>query len=121
MMATENGVISDCQVKEESPSRLAVTESERNPIVTLAVRTIPTQALQSADKDHPGLLKLTSLALKNDTLYAGTQSRGLVTIENGEAKEIQSKPRNFFINALETDAHGRLWVGARARGEESGL
>src|SRR5207245_3427336 len=49
------------------------------------------------------------------------QSRGLLAIENGEAREVQSKPRNFFINALETDAQGRLWVGARARGEDSGL
>jgi len=42
-------------------------------------------------------------------------------IDNGEAKEIQSKPRNFFINALETDSRGHLWVGARGRPEEGAL
>ena len=56
-----------------------------------------------------------------DKLYAGTQSRGCALIENGEAKEIVSRPRSFFINALETDAKGRLWVGARGGKEESAL
>ncbi|HVS81599.1 MAG TPA: two-component regulator propeller domain-containing protein, partial [Pyrinomonadaceae bacterium] len=106
LMASENGVIFDCQTKQNGG---------------IAVHSIPDQPLQSADKDHPGPLKITSLTLVNETIYAGTQSRGLISIENGEAKEIQSKPHSFFINALETDARGRLWVGARARGEESGL
>jgi signal transduction histidine kinase/ligand-binding sensor domain-containing protein len=106
IMASENGVIFDCQTKPEGG---------------LAVRTLPDQPLQSADKDHPGPLKITALALVHDRLYAGTQSRGLMTIENGEAKEVQSKPRSFFVNALETDSRGRLWAGTRARGEESGL
>ena len=106
MMATESGVIFDCQAKQDGG---------------YAVRSIPDQPLQSADKDHPGLLKITSLAFIPDTLYAGTQSRGIIAIENGEAKEVNSKPRNFFINALETDSGGRLWVGARTRGEEGGL
>jgi len=121
IMATENGVILDCLVRREDPSRFAVTESERGPVISFAVRTIPTQPLQSEDKDHPGQLKITSLAFLHDTLYVGTQSRGLISIENGEAKEVQSKPRNFFINALESDSQGRLWMGIRARGEESGI
>ena len=40
------------------------------------MKAIPTEPLQSADKDQPGLLKITSLALVGDKLYAGTQSRG---------------------------------------------
>jgi signal transduction histidine kinase len=119
IIASESGQIFDCQVKHESSS---TNESEASdPGVTFAVRTIPDQPLQSADKDHPGLLKISSLALVGETLYAGTQSRGLITIENGEVKEVLSKPRSFFINTLETDAHGRLWVGARGRPEESAL
>lgn len=121
LMATESGQIFDCQVKQEGPSRFAVTEAERNPVVTFTVRAIPDQPLQSADKDHPGPLKITSLALVGEKLYAGTQSRGILLIENGEAKEVASKPRSFFVNALETDGQGRLWVGARARAEEGGL
>jgi signal transduction histidine kinase/ligand-binding sensor domain-containing protein len=105
-LATENGVIFDCQVQHGGG---------------VQVSSLPAQPLQSADKDQPGLLKITGLAFIHNTLYAGTESRGLLTIDNGEAKEIQSKPRSFFINALETDVHGRLWVGARGRPEESAL
>jgi len=106
LMATENGVIFDCRSKAEAG---------------LTVRSIPEQPLLSADKDHPGPLKITSLAFLNNTLYAGTQSRGVITIENNQAREVASKPRSFFINTLETDAEGRLWVGARGGKDESAL
>src|SRR5438876_6054290 len=106
LLASESGVVFDYQLK---------------PGGGLTSRAIPDQPLQSADKDHPGLLKITSLALVGNTLYAGSQSRGLFTIEDGQAKEVQSKPRNFFINALETDAKGHLLFGARARSEDSGF
>ena len=119
IMATENGVIFDCQVKPSAPlSSVVLSGTER---VSFAVRTMPAQPLPSADKDHPGELKITSLALAGEKLYAGTQSRGVLLIENGVATEVASKPRSYFINALETDAHGNLWVGARSRTEESGL
>ena len=89
--------------------------------VSFAVHVVPAQPLPSADKDHPGELKITSLALVGQKLYAGTQSRGVLLIENGVASEVVSKPRSYFINALETDSRGSLWVGARTRPEESGL
>lgn len=106
IIASESGLIFDCQPK---PDR------------TFAVRTIPDQPLQSADVDHPGPLKITSLALVGEKLYAGTQSRGVILIENGAVKDLSGKPRTYFINALETDGQGRLWAGARARNDESGL
>jgi signal transduction histidine kinase/ligand-binding sensor domain-containing protein len=121
IMASENGQIFDCRIKQPAASRLAVTDAELNPRPTLTVRAIPDRPLQSADKDAPGFLKITSLAISGDKLYAGTQSRGLLLIENGEAKEVVSKPRSFFINALETDSQGRLWVGARAGKDESAV
>jgi signal transduction histidine kinase/ligand-binding sensor domain-containing protein len=121
MMATENGLIFDCQTRQEARLSSSTSGPEQGRSITFAVRTIPNQPLASADKDHPGPLKISTLAMVHNTLYAGTQSRGLIALENGEAKEIQSKPRNFFINALETDARGRLWAGTRARAEESGL
>ncbi len=106
LLASESGVVFDYQLK---------------PGGGLTSRAIPDQPLQSADKDHPGLLKITSLAFVGNTLYAGSQSRGLFTIEDGQAKEVQSKPRSFFINALETDAKGHLLFGVRARSEDSGF
>ena len=121
IMASESGQIFDCQAKVQGPSALALTDDERQTVVTFIVRVIPDQPLQSADKDHPGPLKLTSLAIIGDKLYAGTQSRGIFLIENGEAKEIMSKPRSYFINALETDAKKQLWVGVKTRADDSGL
>ena len=120
LMASESGQIFDCQVKQPATVSSTNRTGEGNEGVSFTVRTIPDQPLQSTDKDHPGPLKITSLALVGEKLYAGTQSRGLILIENGEAKEVLSKPRSYFINALEVDSHGRLWTGARAP-EESGL
>jgi signal transduction histidine kinase/ligand-binding sensor domain-containing protein len=121
LMASESGQIFDCQVKQPATVSSTNRSGESNEGVTFVVKAIPDQPLQSSDKDHPGPLKITSLALVGDKLYAGTQSRGVLLIENGEAKEVVSKPRSYFLNALEVDSHGRLWTGARARPEESGL
>jgi signal transduction histidine kinase/ligand-binding sensor domain-containing protein len=121
LMASEDGTIFDCQVSHKATSQSSTFESAEKPSATITVQTIPDQPLQSADKDHPGPLKITGLAFLNNSLYAGTQSRGLVAIENNQAKEIQSKPRSFFINALETDDRGRLWAGAKGRPDENAL
>lgn len=121
-IATENGVIFDYEVWQGNGLSNSAERFEHNQQgPSFKVRTIPDQPLQSADKDHPGPLKITSLAMVGDRLYAGTQSRGLLLIENGEAKEVVSKPRNYFINAMATDGSGRLWTGAQAHGEDSGL
>ncbi len=119
IMVSEGGQIFDCEVKKSTSS--TARQGEGTPGLTFAVKTIPNQPLQSADKDHPGLLKITSLALVGEKLYAGTQSRGLILIENGEAKEIVSKPRSYFINALTTDTRGHLWSGGLGRGEDGAL
>jgi signal transduction histidine kinase/ligand-binding sensor domain-containing protein len=119
IMATDSGQIFDCQVKQDTASR--VNPGEGTPALSFVVRPLLNQPLQSADKDHPGPLKITSLAFLDTKLYAGTQSRGVVLVENGEAQEIVSKPRSYFINALQTDSEGKFWVGAQARTEDSGL
>jgi signal transduction histidine kinase len=119
IMVSEGGQIFDCEVR--LPSNSMSPPGEGTLGLTFSVKTIPSQPLQSADKDHPGLLKITSLAMVGDKLYVGTHSRGLLLIENGEAKEIVSKPRSYFINALMTDSHGRLWIGGQGRGEESAV
>lgn len=121
IMASESGVIFDCQVNPNtnpSPSRMAQADTDA---VAFTVRVIPAQPLEGGDADHPGALKITSLTLVGTKLYAGTQSRGVLLIENSVVTEIVSKPRPFTINALETDEHGKLWVGARTRVDESGL
>jgi len=119
IMVSEGGQIFDCEVKRSTST--TARQGEGTPGLTFAVKTIPNQPLQSADKDHPGLLKITSLALVGEKLYVGTQSRGLILIENGEPKEIVSKPRSYFINALTTDNRGHLWFGGLGRGEDGAL
>ncbi len=119
IISTESGQIFDCQAKRDT--ELSTRPGEGTPGLSFIVRSIPEQPLQSSDKDQPGLLKISSMAMVGDKLYAGTQSRGLLLIENGEAKEVASKPRSYFINALATDASGRLWAGTRVRVDGNGL
>ncbi len=120
IMASESGQIFDCRADRSSEnSSTRAGQGARD--LTIRVQAMPNQPLQSADKDQPGLLKFTSLALVQGKLFAGTQSRGVVQFENGEPKEIVSKPRSFFINALESDTGGRLWIGARGGKDESAL
>lgn len=109
VLASEQGVIFDCRIQADN---------------SLTVRALPEQPLLSVDSDHPGALNLTSLAYTNNTLLAGTLSRGLVSFERDRldrVKEVQSRPRAFFINALEVDDAGRVWFGAKAKTDESGL
>jgi len=119
IMASDNGQIFDCSVKLQENREMR--EGEGTPGLAFSVRRLLNQPLQSADKDHPGALKITSLAMLGDKLYAGTQGRGVLFVENGEAKEIVSKPRSYFINALASDGAGHLWSGTQARGEDGGL
>src|SRR5258708_7877902 len=121
IMASEGGQIFECQVKPTATASSANRSGEGGEVQAFSVKTIPDQPLQSADKDHPGPLKITSLAMVGEKLYAGTQSRGLIVIEGGEARDVASKPRNYFINALEVDSNGLLWTGARGRPDGRGL
>ena len=105
-MATEQGMIFECRTDHDG---------------SLQVRPLLAQPLASADKDHPGPLALTSLTFAHDKLFAGSLSRGVLAIENGATRATPMRPEAYFIRALETDAQGRLWVGARSKKEESGF
>jgi len=87
---------------------------------TLETRALVKEPLQSADRERPGPLPITSINRSNNQLLIGTLSRGVLELENGAAKEPPSRPSVFFINALERDKDGKLWAGARARKEEPG-
>jgi signal transduction histidine kinase len=106
ILASLQGVIFDCRTNTDK---------------SFSVKTIPEKPLTSADFDRPGALNLTSLAMKDSVLYTGTRSRGVLAIENDVVSEIKSTPRAFFVEALELDARGRLWYGAKAKADDSGL
>lgn len=86
----------------------------------VAARALNAEVLQSADAEKRGALELTSLvAGEGGAIYAGTRSRGLLSFEQGKAKEVGGgRPRAYFVEALERDARGVVWMGTRG---ESGL
>ncbi|MDT7603398.1 MAG: hypothetical protein QOF61_1395, partial [Acidobacteriota bacterium] len=89
---------------------------------TLSARAFPEPPLRSADADKPGALELSSLAQgRNGVIYVGTHSRGLLAFDGERAREVSSRPRPFFVEALDADGRGALWLGARVRGADGGL
>ena len=89
------------------------------------VTAIPAEPLRAADNEPNALLAMTSLAIHDGTLFVGTERRGLMRLDESGAKpvlrEINSRPRSFFINALEQTANGEMWLGAQTASNESGL
>lgn len=106
VLATSEGLVFDCRTGSDG---------------SLAVKTMPNEPLQSADETRRGTLELTSLASFNEEILAGTHTRGLLTINADGARGVESRPRAYFVEALERDAQGTLWMGARAKPAESGL
>ncbi|HEV7798976.1 MAG TPA: two-component regulator propeller domain-containing protein, partial [Pyrinomonadaceae bacterium] len=96
-------------------------ESRTEPDGSFQTKSLLTQPLQSADREHVGPLVLTSLVMVDNKLYAGSLSRGVLAIENGMAREMETHPAVFFVRALEADNNGKLWLGARVKKDEPGL
>ena len=99
-----------------------ITDRETTTVnrTVIDTRELLKQPLESSDRDRPGPLPLTSVSDANGRIFVGTLSRGVLEVANGVAKESQMKPPVFFVNALERDQDGNLWVGARAKKEEPG-
>ncbi|MBD0370141.1 MAG: hypothetical protein ICV60_04850, partial [Pyrinomonadaceae bacterium] len=106
LLATTEGIVFDCRTLGDG---------------SLEVKTIPNEPLQSADETRRGALELTSLASVKGEILAGTHTRGLLSIDADGARVIESRPRAYFVESLEGDAQGNLWMGARAKPTESGL
>lgn len=107
LLTTERGNIFECRL-EANGSR--------------HTRPLLNQPLESADREHPGPLPLTSVALLNNQVMVGSLSRGLLTIADGMARERETGPSAFFVRALSVDESGKLWVGARvAKKDDPGL
>jgi signal transduction histidine kinase len=106
ILASAEGVIFDCRQSADN---------------SLSIKTIPEKPLTSADFERPGPLNLTSLAMKDNVLYIGTLTRGVIAVEADQVSEIRSTPRPFFVETIEQDAQNHLWYGAKAKAEDSGL
>jgi signal transduction histidine kinase/ligand-binding sensor domain-containing protein len=118
LMATAQGEIIDCSTSRDGSLVVHKLKPEDHPLLTIESR-------------GRAPLPLTSLALIDDVLIVGTRSRGLLAINSSLAgagakppdlvREVLSRPRAYFVEAIETDNNGRAWFGAETSGEDSGL
>ncbi|HEU5131237.1 MAG TPA: two-component regulator propeller domain-containing protein, partial [Pyrinomonadaceae bacterium] len=120
-MTSEQGRVYESRARVVTTVNTGLTDSETTTTsrTVIDTRELLGQPLESSD--GPGKLLITSLNVANGRIFIGTHSRGVLEIANGAAKESQMKPVAFFINALERDREGKLWIGARARKEEPGV
>jgi signal transduction histidine kinase/ligand-binding sensor domain-containing protein len=121
-MTSEQGRVYESRARVVRTTTSGLTESERTTTERTVVdtRDLLNQPLESQDRDHPGPLPLTSITSVNNRLFAGTLSSGVLEITNGTAK-VQPKRITYFVNALDHDKEGKLWVGARVKKDEPGL
>jgi ligand-binding sensor domain-containing protein/signal transduction histidine kinase len=105
ILASE-GAIFDCYSNEEELKVKVFNEH-------------PKFSIESSNGNQP--LHITSLAFIENTIWAGTHGRGLITIKDGEIKEIISRPRAYFVEAIEKDRQGTVWFGAQTRADTGGL
>jgi signal transduction histidine kinase len=119
LMTSAQGEIFDCSTAGDGSVFTRKISSENHPLLTIESR-----------RHAP--LQLTSVALTENNLIIGTHSRGLIAIDPARIKaggavdvnmitEVLSRPRAFFVEAIETDSHGDIWFGAETSAEDSGL
>lgn len=102
ILATESGRLFECKENEDKSLNVKMNFPDSLEKITSS-------------------LQVTSLAVDADKYILGTLGRSLVTIEDGEASEIYSRPRPFFVNALVRDRVGNIWFGTDAKRSGSGL
>jgi signal transduction histidine kinase/ligand-binding sensor domain-containing protein len=113
IMTGEQAIVLDASLREDDSVAVQKITPETNPLLQIESRAgAPVQ--------------LTSLAVINGSLIVGTRSRGLLELNpdapaHDRIREIISRPRAFFVNAIATDARGHLWFGAETSPSDSGL
>ncbi|HEX8476635.1 MAG TPA: two-component regulator propeller domain-containing protein [Pyrinomonadaceae bacterium] len=113
VLATNAGVIFDCRMQGDN---------------TLAVRAIEDRLLLGVGADNRLPLELTSVRVAGERVLVGTRGRGLLAVENDAVREVLSRPRAFFVEAIERDPRGDgsgsgggFWFGAQTTSGDSGL
>jgi signal transduction histidine kinase/ligand-binding sensor domain-containing protein len=66
-------------------------------------------------------LQVTSIAADDGKYILSTLGRSLINVEDGEANEIYSRPRPYYVNTLIRDKTGDIWFGTDAKRNASGL
>ncbi|HEX7177246.1 MAG TPA: two-component regulator propeller domain-containing protein [Pyrinomonadaceae bacterium] len=117
VVATSDGLVFDCRRKDDGTYTAEPLAEQILP----AQPPPGTSSSASTSSTRPPL-ELTSLAAAGETILVGTRGRGLLSVERGGAvREVVSRPRAFFFEALERDGAGRLHAGAQAPASESGI
>jgi signal transduction histidine kinase/ligand-binding sensor domain-containing protein len=93
------------------------TQNDALNVKTFLPAEYPTLTIESNNRPLP----LTSIAWFAEAFIVGSRGRGLLKVENNEVAEINSAPRAFFIEAVETEANSRLWFGAQIKANDGGL
>jgi signal transduction histidine kinase/ligand-binding sensor domain-containing protein len=126
-MGTEQGQVFECRISVvvtpgggSSSIRDSSVEQPAESRTVFETSSVLSQPLESADKDRPGRLVITSLAYTNNRLFIGTLSRAVLELDGNTPKETTMRPIAYFVNALEVDRKGSLWAGARSKKEEPG-
>jgi signal transduction histidine kinase/ligand-binding sensor domain-containing protein len=122
LLATEQGQVFESRVIVKNAAGSSERDAERTaqPLVVVETRALLKQPLESVDRDHPGPLVITSLSWSDNTLLAGTLSRGVLQIENGLAREPATRPASYFVYALARTVDGALWAGTKTRKDAPG-
>ncbi|HLA94305.1 MAG TPA: two-component regulator propeller domain-containing protein, partial [Pyrinomonadaceae bacterium] len=66
-------------------------------------------------------LSITSLIESEGKLIASTSGRGVFVVADGRISEFTTSPRPLFVNSIEQDDNGKLWLGADAATRFSGI
>ena len=105
LISTGDGLVFDCRLGGDS----SVTARQLGERLTVA-----------AGKAQP--VELSSLAREGESILVGTHGRGLMAVApGGEAKELTTRPRAFYVEALARDSAGTLFFGAQTSNADSGL
>ena len=121
-MTSEQGRVYESRARVVTTTNSGITGSDTTTTsrTVIDTRELLNQPLKSSDGDRPGPLPITSITIADGRIFVGTLSRGVLEIADGAAKESQMKPVAFFVNTLERDREGKLWVGARTKKEDPG-
>ena len=80
----------------------------------------PDNSVEISASDSQDLQITAAARMPDGNFIYGSYGRGLILKQNG-FQEVMSRPRPFFVNALETDANGDLWIGAKSEKGGNGL
>lgn len=110
VVTTMDGMLFIYQISGHTVANTITIEPKDSPLLSIN---------EKAGTD--GKLPITSVLAQPNRLLLSTKGRGILTLEGQQIKELNLRPRPYFVNALAQDSSGTLWLGTRTGKEDSGL